>query len=370
MAKLKYSIIGSGVIGLSIAYFLSKTTEGDIAVFEKNHSFGEEISSRNSEVIHAGLYYPPSSLKSILCKRGNDLLYDLCVKENIPYKKCGKIIVSTDEDEDVKLKSIFDNAVLAGVPDIELIDRKKVNELEPEIFALNGILSKTTGIIDVHGLMRHLYQKTSRSGVMYMFNSEISSIKRTNNGYVLGYSGGNEVLSEYVINCAGLESHNIASMAGLDIDRLGYRLHYCKGDYFSVSCEPNKLSHLVYPVPDKEGYGLGIHSTLNLDGYIKLGPDTAYVGDKKYDVDASKASGFYTAAKKYLPWLKEAMVVADSSGIRPKLQGPGDGFRDFVIKEESKNGFPGFINLIGIESPGLTACLAIGEMVSKIAVKQ
>jgi len=237
-----------------------------------------------------------------------------------------------------------------------------VKTLEPDICAFNAIYSATTGIIDSHALMSYLFNEGQRHGVMFAFSNEVTGLKKTSEGYLIA-AGGDEFLSTIIINSAGLGADKIAALAGLDIDRLGYRLHYCKGDYFSISGSKGKLSHLVYPVPHEKGHGLGVHATLDLEGYIRLGPDTTYIKELNYDVEPRKGSDFYQAAKKYLPWLGERMLLPDTAGIRPKLQGPDDGFRDFVIQEESANGLPGLINLIGIESPGLTSCLAIARQV-------
>lgn len=367
MDQIKYSIIGAGVIGLAIANELAAKGDGDIVVFEKNEKFGQETSSRNSEVIHAGLYYPKDSLKSRLCLKGNKMLYEYCKKENIPHNNCGKLVVSTDEREKQEIKEIYNNALSAGVNDIEYLEEKDIKKIEPQIFALNALYSKTTGIIDVHKLMEKLCNKSSDSGGMIVLNSEVKSIKKTNEGYILVYSDGEEILSEFVVNSAGLFSDKTAETAGFDVNKLGYKLKFCKGDYFKVSCSPNKISHLIYPPPHEKGYGLGIHATLNLSGYIRLGPDANYVNEINYDMDDCKIGEFYNSAKKMLPWLSSDMISPDTSGIRPKLQGPDDGFKDFVIQEESRNGFPKFINLIGIESPGLTSCLAIGEYVRKLS---
>ena len=363
MEKVEYTIIGAGVIGLAIAYELSKNSDSDIVVFERYPSFGQETSSRNSEVIHAGIYYPKDSLKSKMCLEGNKLLYEFCKKHGVKHDKCGKIIVATNEKEKQKLIEIRRNTVEIGVPGLKLLTAEEIKAIEPEVFALSGIYSETTGIIDVHALMQKLFDLAQKNGVMFSFGNEINGVKREKEGYVLKTAQGDDVLSEKVVNCAGLSSDKIAQTAGFDIDKLKYGLHYCKGDYFSVSGADKKLSHLVYPPPHDKGYGLGVHATIDLTGRIRLGPDTTYVDKINYDVDPLKAGELYKAAKKYLPWLKKEMVVPDTCGMRPKLQGPNDGTRDFIINEESDKGFPGFVNLIGIESPGLTSCLAIARMV-------
>ena len=365
MEKLKYSIIGCGVLGLSVAAMLAEINDGDIAVFERHESFGQETSSRNSEVIHAGLYYPADSLKKQLCIKGNAMLYDYCGKKHVPHKNCGKLIVSTNDDESKRIEEIFKNAVKNGVKSVKLLNKDDVKKLEPDIFAVNGIYSGTTGIIDSHSLMKSLQNDCESNGVMFLFKSEINSINKTKDGYILKY-GEEEVLSEYVVNCAGLASDKIAEMAGFDINALNYKLHYCKGDYFKVTGPAYQIKHLVYPPPHEKAHGLGVHATLDLSGHIRLGPDTEYVKEISYDVSPAKRKDFYYNARKFLPWLKEEDLSPDTAGMRPKLQGPDDSFRDFEIKEGSNNGFSKFINLIGIESPGLTSCLAIGDYVRDI----
>ncbi len=368
MEKIKYAIIGSGVVGLAVAYELSTSLSGDIVVFEKNGKFGQETSSRNSEVVHAGIYYTKKSLKSSLCLEGNKILYDFCRKNGVAHKKCGKLIVATDVNEAEKIRKIYGNAISMGVPGLRLVEPEEIKSLEPEVPVLSAIFSETTGIVDSHGLMQKLFDLGQENGVMYSFDNEIQTIKREKDGYLLVTSQGDEILAEKVINCAGLYSDKIAQMVGFDIDNLGYRLYFCKGDYFSISGANGRLTHLVYPPPHDKGYGLGVHATIDLAGRIRLGPDATYVERIGYDVDPKKNSEFFLAAKKFLPWIEESAVIPDTSGMRPKLQGPNDGIKDFVIKEESDNGFPGFMNLIGIESPGLTSCLAIADYVKRIAV--
>jgi L-2-hydroxyglutarate oxidase LhgO len=208
-----------------------------------------------------------------------------------------------------------------------------------------------------------LYEEAKSAGALFVFGNEVVQIRREPGGYVLRTQAGEEIFAEIVINTAGLWSDRIAELAGFDIARCGYKLHYCKGDYFALSGPPHRIRHLVYPVPHEKGYGLGVHATINLAGHVRFGPDTTYVDSLQYDVSSSKLGEFCEAAKKYFPWMTENQLRPDMAGMRPKLQGSSDGFRDFVIQEESALGFPGFINLIGIESPGLTSALAIGDYV-------
>lgn len=357
MEKTEIIIIGAGVVGLAIAYELSKTRQ-DIIVLEKNESYGMEISSRNSEVIHAGLYYPNGSLKHRLCIEGNPLIYELCVENGIRHKKCGKIVVAADKEEADKLEKIYANSQNNGVPDMKLIDQNKVKELEPNVKAVAGLYSGSTGIMDAHGLMRFYYDASRRKGVMYGFQNEVIAISRGQDGYTAKTSNGEELGSSVVINASGLNSDKISAMAGFN----KYKLYLCKGDYFSVSGGKGMINRLVYPPPEDKGRGLGVHATLDLEGEVRFGPDTEYIDKISYDIDPNKLDKFYKAAIRYFPWVKREKLRPDTSGIRPKLQGPDDGVKDFVIREEA----PGFINLIGIESPGLTASLAIAKYVQDL----
>ncbi|MBI5698768.1 NAD(P)/FAD-dependent oxidoreductase [Candidatus Saganbacteria bacterium] len=358
--KVGITIIGAGVVGLAIAAELSKEHQ-DILVLEKNEKYGMETSSRNSEVIHAGLYYPPGSLKLKLCLEGNRLLYEICQNYDIKHKRYGKIVVAANSEEEQEIQKIFENTRQNGVPEVSLKTKEEIARLEPNIFARVGIYSGTTGVIDSHGLMRYFHDEAVGRGVMFGFNNDVTSIRKVAGGYELKTKAGEEIESEMVINSAGLSSDKIARLAGIDT----YRLYYCKGDYFSISGAKGMLNRLVYPVPHEKGYGLGVHATLDLGGEIRLGPDATYVNEVSYDIDEKKADAFYQAARKYLPWVKKEKLGPDTSGMRPKLQGPNDEVKDFVIKED----LPGFINLVGIESPGLTASPAIAREVSRLVGK-
>jgi L-2-hydroxyglutarate oxidase LhgO len=377
MDKIETVIIGAGVVGLAIAYQLAKQGR-EVLVLEQHDSFGQETSSRNSEVIHAGIYYPKDSLKSALCLKGNKLLYQFCQEHGVKHQRIGKIIVATNEHEEGQIDQIYANATALGVPDLKLLSKEEIKEIEPNIFALKGIYSGSTGIVDSHGLMKTLHSLAEKAGVMFVFGTEVrevASSKASPRGYnecsareeqgtrfVITDVKGESIYADKVINCAGLNADKIAKMVGVN----DYQLYYCKGDYFAISGSGGKLNHLVYPVPHEKGYGLGVHATLDLEGQIRLGPDTTYVDKIFYDVDPAKRNEFFKAAKIYLPWLKEEMIHPDTAGMRPKLQGPDDDFKDFVIQDEVNKGYAGFINLIGIESPGLTSCLAIGEMVGNL----
>jgi L-2-hydroxyglutarate oxidase LhgO len=401
MEKVDITIIGAGVIGLAIAAEIARP---DLSVFilEKNQAHGGGISSRNSEVIHGGIYYPDQSLKASLCVAGNRMLYEIAAKHNIPHKKTGKLIVATEaeEVEEVEeLERLYANGRKNGVPSLELITKKHITGMEPNVHAQAALHSPATGIISVHDLMNYYLSASLSRKAHIVYNTKVSQIEKESGRYRIfthnekGESF--EFSSAVVINAAGLESDTIANMTGNN-----YQLHYCKGDYCSVSgVKPGVVQRLVYPVPveplpqepeapfqnatsrdwqkafnplrelgafcsgAKDHIGLGVHLTMDLNGRFKLGPDATYIERKEdYNVAPEKAELFFQHAVKFLPFLKKENIHPDMAGIRPKLQGPNDDFRDFAIKEDS----PGFINLVGIESPGMTASPAIARYVRKM----
>ncbi len=372
MYRTDILIIGSGVIGLAAANELSAISK-NIVVVEKNKSFGRETSSRNSEVIHSGIYYPQDTLKARMCVRGRGLLYRFCIENSVPYKKTGKLIVAADREEVGGIESLFTNAGNNGVPGLRIMDREEMRRMEPAIGGVAALYSPETGILDSHIFMQSLFAKAKDAGVDFVFDSEAAGIKKQNDGYrvtIKDRSGDTDLSAKVVVNCAGLDSDLVAEMAGIDIKANKYELHYCKGQYFRVNQKKARfISRLVYPVPAPSAGGLGIHATLDLGGGLRLGPDHEYPENrvKDYSVDGSKRTGFYRSIKRLLPFIEEADIFPDTAGIRPKLKAYGSDFRDFVINEEAGSGFPGFINLIGIESPGLTAALAIAEYVRQMA---
>ena len=369
MVDNKITIIGAGVIGLAIAYKLSESGK-NIVVLDKESSFGQETSSRNSEVIHAGLYYLPDSLKAKTCIRGKELLYELCQKHNIKHKKLGKLVVASNDAEISKIEKTYENAKECGVKNLKLLNEKEINDLEPLIKAKKAIFSPDSGIIDSHGLMDFLYHKAKEAGVMFSFSTEVTDVKRSGNEYEITVrEPSGETFSfatPIAINSAGLYSDKIAQMAGIDIEKESYKLHLCRGQYFRIA-HPKKfpLNHLVYPPATK--IDLGIHLTLDLAGGLRLGPDAKYISKIDYNVNEKDAPYFYESIKKFLPTLELEDLIPDTVGIRAKLQAENEDFRDFLIKEEADKGLPGLINIIGIESPGLTGCLAIAEIVKKLA---
>jgi L-2-hydroxyglutarate oxidase LhgO len=355
-------IIGAGVIGLSIAARLSKSYS-DIIVIERNDSFGRETSSRNSEVIHSGLYYPSPSLKTTLCKRGSIDLYEFCEKMNVPYKKTGKLIVASTDDEIPALERLINAGIKNELKGIEIVDKKQIYSIEKEVNAVAGIFLPQTGIINSHVLMHTLYQAAISQSVMFAFNTECTEINQMKDGYVLGFKNDDyKIKSKIIINCAGLASARIAACVDIDIEKKRYNIYLCKGSYFSY-LDRLPITHLVYPVPHNNLAGLGVHATIDMSGKLRFGPDVEYIDEIDYQIDPSKQEVFFQSARKIFNNLDGNKLSPDMAGIRPKLSAKDEPFRDFVISEEADLGLPGFINLIGIESPGLTSCLAIADYV-------
>jgi L-2-hydroxyglutarate oxidase LhgO len=370
LTEIGVAIIGAGVIGLATARELAQGEKG-VFVFEKNRTFGLETSSRNSEVIHAGIYYPEGSLKAKFCVEGKNLLYKLCNKHNIACKKSGKIIVATDESEINWLHELHEQGRRNGVDDLALLSRTEVNRLEPNIEARAGLLSPSSGLFDSHSLLEFLHSQARENGAEFVFGTEVIRIERVGAKYrvqIKDRDGISAFVANIVVNCAGLNSDKIAQSAGIDIAKAGYRVHYCKGEYFSLDSKyKNLVSRLIYPPPEQAGHG--IHWRQALDGRLLLGPSAHYVEAIDYSVDETYKQYFYNSARRFLPFIELEDLAPESAGIRAKLQGPGDDFRDFVITHEEKAGFPGLINLVGIESPGLTAAPAIARYVGRMAAQ-
>ena len=369
-AEVDIAVIGAGVIGLAIAAELAQQEKG-VFVFEKNHSYGLETSSRNSGVIHAGLYYPEDSLKARFCIDGKHLLYELCTKYGIGHKKLGKLIIAVDESELQELERIHDQGTKNGVDDLRLLSRREFKRLEPNIEGVAALLSPSTGIIEPYSLCTFFYNQARRKGAKFVFNSEVVGIEYTGKKYEVQINdreGTSSFTARIVINAAGLHCDKIAQLAGIDIAQAGYKLHYCKGEYFSLNSEKKRpVSMLVYPVPRQAG--LGIHLTPDIEGRIRLGPSDHYVDDIDYRVDETQKELFYNSVKRFLPQLNFNDMEPEMAGIRPKLQAPANTFADFVISHESEKGLPGLINLIGIESPGLTASPAIARYAADMVRK-
>ena len=360
-------VVGAGVVGLACARELSARGR-DVVLIERHERFGVETSSRNSEVVHAGIYYPVGSLKARLCALGNRSLYAWCEAHGVPHARLGKLIVATAEDEEPKLDQILRQAVENGVTSLQRFAPNQVRKLEPHVRATHALWSPDTGIVDSHQLMGSLLAEAEAHGSTAAWRHDVVGAERSGDGYRVAAASDGETTAldtRCVVNAAGLDADRVAALPGLDAAGAGYRLHYARGHYFRVHPRKRHLaSHLIYPAPHPTH--LGIHVTLDLAGGVRLGPDLQYLPGRAQDyaVAESLRPAFHAAVSRYLEGLDEADLSPDLAGIRPKLQGPGEPFRDFVIQEESARGLPGWVNLVGIESPGLTCCLEIGRLVA------
>ena len=360
-------VIGAGVVGLACARALAARGR-EVVLIERHERFGVETSSRNSEVIHAGIYYPPGSLKATLCAAGNPGLYAWCAAHGVPHARLGKLIVATAAEEEPKLDAILRQAEANGVTSLRPLSAAEVHALEPHVRAVRGLWSPDTGIVDSHQLMASLLADAEARGCAAAWRHEVVGAETTGAGFRVTALSGDETTTleaRMVVNAAGLDADRVAALPGLDAAAAGYRLHFARGHYFRVHPRKRHLArHLIYPVPLSTH--LGIHVTLDLAGGVRLGPDAEYLPDRvqNYDVRASLRDAFFAAVSRYLEGLEPDDLSPDLAGIRPKLQGPGEPFRDFVIAEESARGLPGWVNLVGIESPGLTCCLAVATAVA------
>lgn len=360
------TVVGAGVVGLAIAARLAPEIP-NLVVLERNGAAGMETSSRNSEVIHAGIYYQAGSLKARLCVEGNRRLYELCGRHAIPHRRTGKIVMACEDGERAALERLLAKGLGNGVA-LRMITASETRRLEPAVRSSGALFSPDSGIVSAHGLMDHLLGRARDAGAILQWRSELVGVERRASDYRLTIRSGQgteSFTSERVVNAAGLNADSVAGLAGIDVDAAGYRLRYCKGSYFSIAASRMGLvSRLVYPVPG--AVSLGIHAVLDLAGRLKFGPDVEYLPDRRldYGVDETKRAAFGEAVRRMLPSVRDEDLQPDTSGIRAKLQGPGDAFRDFVIAEESGRGMPGFVNLVGIDSPGLTSALAIAEHVA------
>jgi L-2-hydroxyglutarate oxidase LhgO len=368
MSDVSVTVVGAGVVGLAVAARLAPEYP-DLVILERNERHGSETSSRNSEVIHAGMYYTPGSLKARLCVEGNRGLYAFCARHDVPHRRTGKLITAASEDEVPRLEALQRRGQANGV-ELRLLSAREVRALEPHVASVAALESPSTGIVSAHVLMDALLHQARAGGALLHSHARLLSLEHRGADYLLTIDRGDEresFSSELVVNAAGLESDTVAALAGIDVEAAGYRLHYCKGSYFSVPGSKSSLvSRLVYPVPGR--VSLGVHAVIGLEGRLRFGPDAEYLPDRRldYSVDEDKRAAFGVAARHLLPDIADEDLSPDISGIRAKLQGPGEDFRDFVVSEESAGGLPGLVNLVGMDSPGLTSALAIAEEVARL----
>lgn len=374
--EVEVLIIGLGVVGLACAARIAAAGFSTLCI-ERHASFGQETSSRNSEVIHSGIYYPAGSLKARLCVAGNRNLYPLCERLGVWHRRCGKLVVAVTEEEETDLDRLLDQARMNGVAGVEKLSAAAVRNLEPEIHCLSALIVTSSGIVDSHELMKAYLHEATSHGATIAFGVEfLGPVPGSAAGYVVRLRDANreetEVTARHIINSAGLQATAVAGSFGIDVSTAGYRMYPNRGHYYRVSPAKSRLvSRLVYPIPPKNMPGLGIHITIDRAGQCKLGPDAEYIGPSVpeelwYAFDDTRREKFQRAVSRYFPCLEVEDLSPDQVGVRCKLQAPGERVRDFVIAEETGRGLPRLINLVGIESPGLTCSWEIAGRVLEL----
>ncbi len=361
MDEIDCAVIGGGVVGLAVGRALALVGR-EVLVLESEGAIGTGTSSRNSEVIHAGIYYPQGSLKARLCVEGKELLYAYAAQRDVPHRRCGKFIVATSPEQAAQLDVIRTKAAANGVDDLELMTAQQAIRLEPQLHCVAALHSPSTGIVDSHALMLSLLGDLENAGGMLALKSPVLRAEFSDSGIVLIAQDGTALRCRSVVNAAGLGAPALARrFEGLPLSSVP-KEHFAKGNYFTLSGRA-PFSRLVYPVP--EPGGLGVHLTLDLGNQAKFGPDVQWVESADdLVVDPARGEGFYAEVRKYWPALPDGALIPGYAGMRPKISGPGEPAADFVIDGPASHGVPGLVNLFGIESPGLTSSLAIGRHVA------
>jgi L-2-hydroxyglutarate oxidase LhgO len=363
--RLDAVVVGGGVVGLACARALALSGR-EVALLEAEKDFGTHTSSRNSEVIHAGLYYPPGSLKARSCERGRRALYAYLGEKGIPHRRVGKLIVATTEAEVASLEGYKNTAHANGAGDLEWLDAGEAHQMEPEVRCVRALFSPSTGILDAHGLMRALAHDAREAGASLARNAPVLGGRVVESGIELRVGGDSRgtLLARTLVNAAGLHAQALAhSIEGIPAGSIP-ETWYAKGHYFVLK-GPSPFAHLVYPVAS--GGGLGVHVTLDLAGRARFGPDVSWVPAIDYSFDESRAEAFYPAIRRYWSGLRDGALEPGYTGIRPKIVGPGKPNADFLLQGPEEHGVLGLVNLYGIESPGLTASLALADDVAALA---
>ncbi len=364
MESVDCAVIGAGAVGLAVARRLAMAGR-EVVVLEAEGIVGSHTSSRNSEVIHAGIYYPEGSLKARVCVQGRRALYAYCEEHGVPHANVGKLIVATEESETPRLRALMAKAAANGVDDLRYLGPCAVERLEPSVRAVAGVLSPSTGIVDSHRLMLAFEGDAEDAGAAIAFHSPVVRGEAGGAGRIVLHVGGEAPLAlacRTVVNCAGLFAQDVArSIAGVPAHTVPPR-HYAKGNYYAMT-GPQPFSHLVYPMPGESV--LGVHVTIDLAGRCRFGPDIEWIEAIDYSVDPARAERFYAAVRTYYPELRDGSLQPDYCGIRPKLHGPGEPQPDFMVQGPEAHGVAGLVNLYGIESPGLTASLALADEVAR-----
>jgi len=364
MERVECVVVGAGVVGLAVARRLALAGR-EVIVLEAEDAIGTATSSRNSEVIHAGIYYPTGTLRATLCVPGRDALYAYCDTHGVPYQRIGKLIVATDESQMPRFEAIRRQAALNGVDDLRLLTAAEAVALEPNLHCVAALLSPSTGIIDSHALMLALRGDAEDHGAMLAFRSPLVAGRVTDSGIEVEAGGAEpmRIACDVLVNSAGLSAWDAArALEGFPAEHVPPKF-LAKGNYYALAHGRSPFSRLVYPMPI-EG-GLGVHITLDLAGQARFGPDVEWVDRVEYGVDPARADSFYASVRSYWPELPDGALVPAYCGIRPKLTGPGQGQADWLIQGPETHGIPGLVNLFGIESPGLTSCLAIADHVAE-----
>jgi L-2-hydroxyglutarate oxidase LhgO len=365
MESIECLVVGAGIVGLAVARALARAGR-EVIVVERESGIGEGVSSRNSEVIHAGIYYPTGLNKTRLCVDGKAMLYAFCQEFGVPHKRCGKLVVAVSEGEVDKLAALKAQAEANGVADLTWLSGKEARALEPALVAERALLSPSTGIIDSHAFMLALSGDAEAHGAMIALETPVIAGRAAERGLIVE-TGGHapmRIAAALVVNAAGLGAQAIArSIAGMPADKIP-PLHLAKGNYFVLSGR-SPFSRLIYPMPTPGG--LGVHLTLDLAGQAKFGPDVEWVDAIDYAVDPGRAESFYAAIRTYWPSLPDGALQPGYAGVRPKIERPGGSTTDFLIQTEKDHGVAGLVNLFGIESPGLTASLAIADWLARRA---
>jgi L-2-hydroxyglutarate oxidase LhgO len=356
-------VVGAGVVGLAIARAAALAGH-EVIVAEAADAIGTGVSSRNSEVIHAGLYYPTGSKRAYHCPRGRRMLYDLCTSHGVPHRKCGKLVVATNTAEMQRLEGILAQARINGVEGVDIIESAAAKRLEPHLACVAAMRSPETGVVDSHRYMLALQGDLEDQGGVVALNTPIERLRRATGGWGVHFGGADpqSITVDAVVNSAGLGAQKLGrATEGYPAERVP-PLFLGKGSYFAFAGRP-VFSRLIYPVPIPGG--LGVHVTLDMAGRMRFGPDVEWVGAENYDVDATRAAAFYARIRDYWPGLPDNGLVPDYCGIRPKLTGPNEPAVDFMIDGPRQHRLPGLVHLFGIESPGLTSALSLAEEVTE-----
>jgi len=358
-------VIGAGVVGLAVARALALTGREVLLLEAENHP-GTITSARNSGVIHAGIYYSAGSFKARFCVAGNRALYAYCEARGVEHHNCGKLIVANGAAEEPVLKNLMEKARANGVHDLKMLSEAEAHQLEPAVRCTAALHCPSSGIIDQHAYMLALQGDMENAGGTLVCDCRVESVHRSNGGFLVKTAGdaATEIQARFVVNSAGLDAVDLLQrIEGYPKERIP-KLHLCRGNYFTVAAR-SPFKHLIYPVPHSAG--LGIHATLDLGKRVRFGPDVDWIDHIDYSVNTSRAPSFYEAIRRYWPALADGALMPDYTGIRPKLHGPGEPQPDFRIESAADHGLTGLVNLLGIESPGLTSSLAIGDYVASFA---